>query len=92
MMSIKVIVLQLGLTAFYFLRLLIQFVIWDNNTFGMGVWCGIWYGMGFSYHIPCHRTIPGFTVCPLKQLKSRRNGLRVAAVNRQISDIAFVFI
>ena len=53
----------LGLTAFYFLRLLIQFIIRDNNTFGMCVWYGIWCGMGFSYHTTYHRTIPGFTVC-----------------------------
>ena len=47
MMSIKVIMLQLGLTAFYFLRLLIQFIIRGNNTFGMGVWYGtvVWYGI-----------------------------------------------
>ena len=28
----------LGLTAFYFLRLLIQFIIRGNYTFGMGIW------------------------------------------------------
>ena len=67
MMSIKVIMLQLGLTAFYFLRLLIQFIIRGNNTFGMGVWYGtvVWYGIFVPYHIPNHRTIPGFTVCHL---------------------------
>ena len=27
-------------SAFYFLRLLIQFIIRGNNTFGMGVWYG----------------------------------------------------
>ena len=61
MMSIKVIMLQLGLTAFYFLRLLIQFVIRGNNTFGMGVSYGtvVWYGIFVPYHIPNHRTIPG---------------------------------
>ena len=65
MMSIKVIMLQLGLTAFYFLRLLIQFIIRGNNTFGMGVWYGtvVWYGIFVPYYIPNHRTIPGFTVC-----------------------------
>ena len=65
MMSIKVIMLQLGLTAFDFLRLLIQFIIRGNNTFDMGVWYGtvVWYGIFESYHIPNHRTIPGFTVC-----------------------------
>ena len=65
MMSIKVIMLQLGLTAFDFLRLLIQFIIRGNNTFGMGVWYGtvVWYGIFVPYYIPNHRTIPGFTVC-----------------------------
>ena len=67
-MSIKVIMLQLGLTAFYFLRLLIQFIIRRNNTFGMGFWYGtvVWYGIFVPYHIPYHRTIPGFTVCLAK--------------------------
>ena len=53
MMSIKVIMLQLGLTAVYFLRLLIQFIILGNNTFGMGVWYGtvVWYGIFVPYHI-----------------------------------------
>ena len=66
MVSTKVIMLQLGLTAFYFLRLLIQFFIRGNNTFGMGVCCGtvVWYGIFVPYHIPNHRTIRGFTVCP----------------------------
>ena len=65
MISIKVIMLQLGLTAFYFLRLLIQFIIRGNNTFGMDVWYGtmVWYGIFIPYHISNHRTIPGFTVC-----------------------------
>ena len=65
MMSIKVIMLQLGLTAFYFLRLLIQFIIRGNTTFGMGVWYGtvVWYEIFLPYHIPNHRTIQGFTVC-----------------------------
>ena len=55
MMSIKVIMLRLGLTAFYFLRLLIQFIIihlvW---VFGMVRL----YGMGFSYHTTYQTTIP----------------------------------
>ena len=61
-MSINVIMLHLGLTAFYFLRLLIQFIIRGNNTFGMGLWYGtvVWYGIFVPYHIPYHRTIPGF--------------------------------
>ena len=65
MMSIKIIMLQLGLTAFDFLRLLIQFIIRGNNTFGMDVWYGtvVWYGIFVPYYIPNHRTIPGFTVC-----------------------------
>ena len=69
MISIKVIMLQLDLTAFYFLRLLIQFIIRGNNTFGMSVWYGtvVWYGIFVPYHIPNHCTIPGFTVCPLLQ-------------------------
>ena len=56
--------LQLGLTAFYFLRLLIKFIIGGNNTFGMGVWYGtvVWYGIFVPNHIPNHRTIPGFVV------------------------------
>ena len=56
-------------SAFYFLKLLIQFIIRDNNTFGMGVWYGtvVWDGIFVSYYIPNHRTIPGFTVCPLKE-------------------------
>ena len=48
----------LGLTAFYFLRLLIQFIIRGNHTFVMGVRYGIWYGMGFSYHTTYHTTVP----------------------------------
>ena len=48
----------LGLTAFYLLRLLIQFIIRGNNTFGMGVWYGNWYGMEFSYHTTYHTTVP----------------------------------
>ena len=53
-------------SAFYFLRLLIQFIIRGNNTFGMGVWYGtvVWDGIFVPYYIPNHRTIPGFTVCP----------------------------
>ena len=74
MMSIKVIMLQLGLTAFYFLRLLIKFIIGGNNTFGMGVWYGtvVWYGIFVPYHIPNHRTIPGFVVCPVPWLIFKR--------------------
>ena len=61
MTGIKVIMLQLDLTAFYFLRLLIQFIIRGNNTFGMDVWYGtvVWYGIFVPYHIPNHRTILG---------------------------------
>ena len=72
MISIKVIMLQLGLTAFYFLRLLIQFIIRGNNTFGMGVWYGtvVWYGIFVPYYIPNHHTIPGFTVCLTKRRMS----------------------
>ena len=74
MMSIKVIMLQLGLTAFYFLRLLIQFIIRGNNTFDMGVWYGtmVWYGIFVPYRIPNRRTIPGFTVCPVPWLIFKR--------------------
>ena len=52
-------------SAFYFLRLLIQFIIRGNNTFGMGVWyvTVVWDGIFVPYYIPNHRTIPGFTVC-----------------------------
>ena len=58
-----------GLTAFYFLRLLIRFIIRGKYTFGMGVWYGtvVWYGIFVLYHIPYHRAIPGFTVCQEKQ-------------------------
>ena len=74
MMSIKVIMLQLGLTAFYFLKLLIQFIMRGNNTFGKGVWYGtvVWYGIFVPYHIPNHHTIPSFTVCPVPWLIFKR--------------------
>ena len=58
MMSIKVIMLQLGLTAFDFLGLLIQFIIRGNNTFGMGVWYGTveWYGIFVPHTKPPYHT------------------------------------
>ena len=57
MLNIKVIMLQLRPTAFYFLRLLIQFIIRGNNTFGMGLL--VWYG-GIVWDF---RTIP-HTILP----------------------------
>ena len=45
-------------SAFYFLRLLIQFIIRGNNTFGMGVGMVRWYGMEFSYHTTYQTTVP----------------------------------
>ena len=65
-------------SAFYFLRLLIQFIIRGNNTFGMGVWYGtvVWDGIFVPYYIPNHRTIPGFTICPGKKGLSSRSPLK----------------
>ena len=85
MMSIKVIMLQLGLTAFYFLRLLIQFIIWGNNTFGMGVWYGtvVWYWIFVLYHISNHRTISGFTVCQCKVVYSEQLLLLIATTDNK---------
>ena len=54
---IKVIMLQLDLTAFYFLRLLIQFIIRGNNTFGMDV-CMV-SGMVWDFRTTPH-TIPPY--------------------------------
>ena len=64
-------------SAFYFLRLLIQFIIRGNNTFGMGVWYGtvVWDGIFVPYYIPNHRTIPGFTVCQFFSLVSENPAL-----------------
>ena len=78
MTSIKVIMLQLGLTAFDFLRLLIQFIIRGNNTFDTGVWYGtvVWYGIFVQYCIPNRRTIPGFTVCPENKNNLISSGLK----------------
>ena len=73
-------------SAFYFLKLLIQFIIRGNNTFGMGVWYGtvVWDGIFVPYYISNHRTIPGFTVCQQQQTEA----IKLASVGlfRQVSD------
>ena len=70
-------------SAFYFLKLLIQFIIRGNNTFGMGVWYGtvVWDGIFVPYYIPNHRTVPGFTVCLNKARFPRASGLHEYEIN-----------